>query len=70
MKLLGNTRNNLFSRPCIYNLPSDKLLIHMDFNIEGADCCILHSRREDGDNQLQYTEWLKKYEDAHLGKYR
>ena len=42
----------------------------MDFNIEGADCCILHSRREDGDNQLQYTEWLKKYEDAHLGKYR
>lgn len=28
------------------------------------------SRREDGDNQLHYTEWLKKYEDSHLGKYR
>lgn len=30
----------------------------------------LFSRKEDFDNQVQYTEWLKKYEDAHLGKYR
>ena len=27
-------------------------------------------RRDDCDNQSQYTEWLKKYEDGHLGKYR
>lgn len=30
----------------------------------------VYYRKEDFDNQVQYTEWLKKYEDAHLGKYR
>ncbi|XP_074629732.1 tubulin polyglutamylase TTLL13-like isoform X2 [Acropora palmata] len=28
------------------------------------------SRKEDVDSQFHYIEWLKKYEDSHLGKYR
>lgn len=28
------------------------------------------SRRDDFENQSQYIEWLKKYEDGHMGKYR
>ena len=28
------------------------------------------SRRDDFENQSQYIEWLKKYEDSHMGKYR
>ena len=36
-----------------------------------APClCYTIFRKDDVDNQSQYTEWLKKYEDTHLGKYR
>ena len=28
------------------------------------------SRRDDFENQSLYIEWLKKYEDSHMGKYR